>query len=234
MPGPSRLVLLFLILFAGLVAAAAVERESLGDISHVNRSIHIDDGARAGKLSTVNGAIVVGAEANIDSAETVNGAVRLGRAGRAAALETVNGSIVVGPDAVVTGSLQTVNGAIDLGESAEVQGDAENINGRVRLARKARVGGRITTYNGDISVAESARAAAGITVKKSSGWSNWFGTQRRPLIRIGADAVVGDLHFEREVELRVHPSARIGRVEGATALPLEQNDSSAAEDASGE
>jgi len=37
---------------------------------------------------------------------------------------------------------------------------------------------------------------------------------------IGPNAVVdGELRFEREVELFVHPSAKIGKVIGATAKP---------------
>ncbi len=216
----TRSTLLFATLIAtGLVLAADPVTPSLGDIHHVNRSIHIDDGGRAEDLGTVNGSIVVGDDASIDSADTVNGSVRLGRASRANALETVNGAITLGPDAVVARSVETVNGAIQLGERASVQGNAENVNGSLRLARAARIGGRITTYNGDISIGESAHVDGGITVKKSRGW-NWFGNQRKPVITIAANAVVGDMTFEHEVELRVHPSARIGRVEGATVTPL--------------
>ncbi|MGE3731670.1 MAG: hypothetical protein AB7F83_14105 [Lysobacterales bacterium] len=218
---PNYPTLLFATLFAsGLALAADPPNATRGDINHVNRSIHIGNGERAEDLGTVNGSIVVGDDASIDTAETVNGSVRLGRASRANALETVNGSIAIGPDAVIAGSVETVNGSIKLDERARVQDDAENVNGSLRLAREAHIGGRITTYNGDISIGEAVQVEGGIVVKKSRGW-NWFGTQRRPQITIAADAVVGDMIFEHEVELRVHPSARIGRVEGATVQPLE-------------
>jgi hypothetical protein len=41
-----------------------------------------------------------------------------------------------------------------------------------------------------------------------------------PRIVIGPNAIVdGELRFEREVELFVHPTAKIGKVIGATAVP---------------
>jgi len=56
----------------------------------------------------------------------------------------------------------------------------------------------------------------GILVEKPRGIS--FGRLRVPRIVIGPNAVVeGELRFEREVELFVHPKARIGKVVGATA-----------------
>jgi hypothetical protein len=58
-----------------------------------------------------------------------------------------------------------------------------------------------------------------------------FGRQRIPRIVIGPDASVqGTLRFDREVELFVHPSAKIGPVAGAkvqswtTTLPPRKDD----------
>jgi hypothetical protein len=58
----------------------------------------------------------------------------------------------------------------------------------------------------------------GILVEKpSTGWFN-SNKSRIPRIVIGPRSVVeGALVFEREVELFVHASARIGEVTGATA-----------------
>jgi hypothetical protein len=56
----------------------------------------------------------------------------------------------------------------------------------------------------------------GILVEKPHGIS--WGKPRVPRIIIGPNAVVnGELRFEREVELYVHTSAKIGSVSGATA-----------------
>jgi hypothetical protein len=80
------------------------------------------------------------------------------------------------------------------------------------------VAGQVRTTNGDITLSEGATVGGGILVEKPS--TGWFssGKSRIPRIVIGADSVVeGTLVFEREVELFVHPSARIGEVTGATA-----------------
>jgi hypothetical protein len=56
----------------------------------------------------------------------------------------------------------------------------------------------------------------GILIEKPHGLH--FGRMRIPRVVIGPDATVqGELRFEREVELFVHPSARIGPVVGAKA-----------------
>ena len=56
----------------------------------------------------------------------------------------------------------------------------------------------------------------GILVEKPHGVH--FGRQRTPRIVIGPEATVqGTLRFDREVELFVHPTAKIGTVVGAKA-----------------
>ena len=59
----------------------------------------------------------------------------------------------------------------------------------------------------------------GILVKEPHNWISWGGKEQRPpRIVIEAGAVVeGTLRFEREVELYVHESAKIGTIEGAEA-----------------
>jgi len=91
------------------------------------------------------------------------------------------------------------------------------VNGGIHL-RGAEVGGDVTTTNGDITLDDGARVEGGILVEKPSlGWWN-SGKSRIPRIVIGRAAVVaGSLVFEHEVELFVHPTAKIGPVTGATA-----------------
>src|SRR3546814_8253871 len=59
--------------------------------------------------------------------------------------------------------------------------------------------------------------------KQNSTWLPiQFGSNRKPRIVIGPNAVVeGDLVFEREVTLYVHSSARIGKVTGATPIAFD-------------
>jgi hypothetical protein len=53
--------------------------------------------------------------------------------------------------------------------------------------------------------------------KPNGGWFNNNSNHRVPKIVIGAHSEVrGELRFEREVELFVHESARIGAVVGAS------------------
>jgi len=132
-----------LLALAGLLittADAALPR-SIGDVSHVNKSIQIEDAGRAGELETVNGSIQVGNAASIESADTVNGAIRLGDGSHARALETINGSITLGARAQIENGIETVNGSLNLGDDAEVLGSAENVNGSIVLKPRAHVGG---------------------------------------------------------------------------------------------
>lgn len=206
----SILPLVVLIAFAGSAAA-----ERLTSIDKVNGSIRTDEGAAYRSLETVNGSIVLAAGASADSAETVNGSITLRERARADSVETVNGSLVL-EAAADAGSAETVNGAIRLGRGAAVRGDVETVNGEIKLDA-AEVGGNIQTVNGDISLLDGSRVAGGIRIEKpNTGWFNWNSTPRVPKVVIGANSeVAGSLVFEREVELFVHDSARIGRVEGA-------------------
>ena len=200
-----------LIAFGGTAQA-----ERLTDIDKVNGSIRTDDDGRYGSLETVNGSIVLANGASAQTAETVNGSITLRERASVDSIEAVNGSLSIG-EAAQIGSAETVNGAVRFYRGAVSRGDVETVNGEIRLDA-AEVGGDINTVNGDIQILDGSRVAGGITVEKpNSGWFNW-GTQRVPKVVIGANSeVVGPLVFEREVELLVHDSARIGRVDGAEA-----------------
>ncbi len=205
---------------AALVAAATgplvAHDGSHGDISKVNRSITIEDGGCAGHVDTVNGSVRVGENAQVETVETVNGSVRLGRGAHAESVETVNGGIDLAEDVTVARDVEAVNGSIELERGAEVVGELENVNGGIEV-RGAHVGGRISTVSGDIRILEGARVDGGILIEEPKGWFNW-NQNRPPRVIIGENAVVGgELRFEREVELHVHESAKIGTVSGATA-----------------
>ena len=116
--------------------------------------------------------------------------------------------------------VETVNGGIKLDEQAGVGGNAETVNGAISLIA-AEVGGKIITTNGDITLARGATVRGGILVEKPQG--NWWNNSnnRKPRVVIGANSQVhGPLVFEREVELFVHSTAKIGQVTGATAQPF--------------
>jgi DUF4097 and DUF4098 domain-containing protein YvlB len=223
--------------FAGPVLAAPA------DVNQVNGSIAIDAGQQAGKVSTVNGAIRLGDRASAGEVHTVNGDITLGNAVTAAALGSVNGTITLGDEAAagsatttngaihlgshgrIAGAATTVNGAVTLGSAADVSGRVRTVNGAVQL-RAAHVGGGIETVSHDIDIGANSRVEGGILVRKRD--ESWLETWLRqlfsehdplPRIVIGPGAVVtGTLRFERAVKLYVSDRARIGAVEGATAI----------------
>ncbi|HEU0152704.1 MAG TPA: hypothetical protein VFQ84_05095 [Arenimonas sp.] len=199
--------------FGGITAQAG---QKYGSLDTVNGGITIREGAEVESAETVNGGISIDDKARVGSAETVNGGISLGEQATAGSVEAVNGGIQLARGARVERDIEAVNGGIKVAAQAEVGGDVGNVNGAITLAG-ARVGGDVTTTNGDIVLSDGARIDGGILVEKPS--SSWFnsGDKRVPRIVIGADSVVGgSLVFEHEVELFVHPTAKIGPVTGAT------------------
>lgn len=198
--------------------------EPAGNLSTVNGSIQVDAGLHADKVSTVNGSIHIDSGASIGEASTVNGGITLETHASAQSLGTVNGAINLGAGAHVTGAVASVNGRLNLAEGVDIAGDLSNVNGGIHLSN-AHIAGSVKTHNGDIYVGSGSHIDGGIEVLRSrqgGDWFGWFWTsshQRTPKVVIGPGAVVmGTLHFERPVELRVSNQARVGRIEGATPV----------------
>lgn len=210
-----RKSILPLVLLMSVAGAAVADR--LPSIDKVNGSIRTEEGRAYNSLETVNGSITLAAQVRANSVETVNGSISLNESASAEGVETVNGSISLGASAQV-GRAETVNGSIRLERGAAVRGDVETVNGAIRL-EAASIGGNLETVNGDITLLDGSRIAGGITIEKpSTGWFNLGGNNRLPKVVIGPNSeVVGTMVFKREVELFVHETARIGRVDGAEA-----------------
>lgn len=201
--------------FFALAMAAGMAQAK--DYDRVNGSVDIADNEVAGSAETVNGSITIGRNARASSVETVNGRIELREGAEVGSAETVNGGITLRSNARVVGDAGVVNGSISLEEGAEVRGDVESVNGDLTL-KAARVLGDLETVSGDIEVGANSRVDGGITVRKPNSVGSWWGTSRPPRIVIGPNAAVaGVLKFEREVELFVSDSAKIGAVTGATA-----------------
>ena len=188
------------------------------DIDKVNGSINTEAGTHYGELETVNGSIMVDEGVSAESVSTVNGGIDVDDKASVGSLETVNGGIDIGEAVEVANDVATVNGGIGLERGSRVHGKVETVNGRIELAA-AEVGKGIATVNGDITVGADSIVRGGILVEKpNNGWFNWGSSPPKiPRVVIGANAVVeGTLDFEREVELFVHDTAKIGNVRGAT------------------
>ncbi|MFY0449209.1 hypothetical protein ACOMHD_14485 [Xanthomonas codiaei] len=208
-----------LLLALSLVCASAWADD---DISKVNGRISAEAGKVYGGLETVNGSIEVGAGAQTKDVETVNGGIQIGNGARTGGVSTVNGAISLGQKVTVSGGLETVNGSVLVERGSQVSGGVETVNGSVGLV-ETELGKGIETVNGDITVGVGSHVHGGITVTKPNfGFS--FKPARKPRVVIGPKAVIdGPLRFEREVDLYVHRSAKIGAVSGATARSFDSD-----------
>jgi DUF4097 and DUF4098 domain-containing protein YvlB len=208
---------LFALVLAAIAFAHTAPASAGDDTSKVNGSISIEDGRSVGDLSTVNGSIRLGDHGQADEISTVNGSIDIGDDASVRSAGTVNGRISLGKHARVSRDIDTVNGSLTLDQGGDVSGDVSNVNGSIRLLG-AHVGGGIKTVSGDIEVGADSTVDKGILVEKSNSWFHW-GSEKAPRVVIGPRAVVsGKLVFERDVELFVSDSAKIGAVEGATPV----------------
>ncbi len=195
--------------------------QSTGDLSTVNGSISIDSGSHAGNVTTVNGGVHIGSDATVGRVQAVNGSLSFDSRTTATSVGTVNGSIDLRQGVHVTGPVDTVNGALNIADGVDISGQLSNVNGRIRL-EGVHIGGLVKTVSGDIYAGPHTHIDGGIFVgRRYDGWFSWLSnvTRTLPKIVIGPDAVVtGTLRFEQEVKLYVSNRAKIGPVEGATAI----------------
>lgn len=186
-----------------------------GDISRVNGGITAEAGTSYGDLDTVNGGISVRKGASAKDVETVNGGISIDDDASVSSVSAVNGGIRGGERVKVARGVETVNGGIRFDFHSKVGGDISTVNGGITI-KQTTVTGKLRTVSGDITVGAQSLVDGGILVEKPQGIS--WGKPRIPRIVIGPNATVkGELRFEREVELFVHASAKVGPVSGATA-----------------
>jgi DUF4097 and DUF4098 domain-containing protein YvlB len=168
-----------------------------------------------GEVSSVNGSIRIEEGATVVDAETVNGGLRVADKVRSRHLSTVNGSIDVAQDVVVDGDVSAVNGRITIGGGSKVAKDLGNINGEIEL-EGSEVGGDVSTINGDIELAGGAVVMGNIIVEEPGGRTS---KNRTPRIVIGPGSrVEGVIRLERKVKLYISESAEVGGVEGEMTL----------------
>jgi len=185
----------------------------------VNGSISVGEGAVVtGTLQTVNGKIRVGKDSTIEDAQTVNGSLSISDGVKADELVTVNGSVMVGENATVNGEIEAVNGAITIEKGSKVSDNVGNVNGAIDL-QGSEVGGSISTVNGDIDLSDAAVVMGDLIVEKPSSWGFSNKNSRKPKIIIGPGSEVrGKIELEREVELFISETAKVGVVEGVMSM----------------
>jgi hypothetical protein len=202
----------------------------------INKSIKVGDGIESGGHSTVNGSITVGKDARVDGAlETVNGTIRVDVNSEVRDLETVNGSIRVdsgvstrdissvngsirlAEKVTVDGRISVVNGKIGLDNGSTVRDDVSNVNGEISVSG-SEIGGDLSTVSGDVSLSDQSVLRGDLIIEKSRGW-NSGDSSRKPRIVIGPGSeVVGEIRLEREVDLFISETARVGGVSGEMSM----------------
>ena len=187
--------------------------------SSVNGSITVGENAVVtGGVNTVNGSIRVDDGASIEDASTVNGGVRLADNVQADDLSTVNGTVKVGESGTVDGEIETVNGRISVEKGTKIAGSVGNINGEIELSG-ASVGGDVSTVSGDINIVDGSVVKGDVIVEKPSSWGWGKSKTRKPRIVIGPGSIVeGDIDVEREVDLFISESAKVGGVTGEMSM----------------
>lgn len=216
--------LLAVFVFSTPAMAASLNKSiNLGDNSEndgqssVNGSITVGDNSIVnGSLSTVNGTVRVGENTRLKDAETVNGSIRIGTGSIVDDVESVNGTVRIGEQVTVGGQVEVVNGKISLDKGSTVADGVGNVNGEISIAG-AEIGGNISTVNGDVTLSDEAILRGDLLVEKP-GWGN-RGNKRKPKIIIGPGSeVVGTIVLEREVDLFVSESAKVGGVSGVMTM----------------
>lgn len=194
----------------------------------INSDVVVADGEQVDGISSVNGSVRVGVASIVDGdISTVNGSVSTAERSQAGEIATVNGKLEIGPESV-TKELETINGAIQIGGGALIDGDVGTVNGRITVGEGARVSGEVRAVNGQLLI---QGAEVGSLLNVNGGMVLESGTVVNGALRVrkprGSDddpvtveihdnvRVAGPLVFEREVTLRVHEGAELGRIEGA-------------------
>jgi hypothetical protein len=219
----SAVLTVLVALLLALPAQASVNKsiaieagETSDGASTVNGKVSVGAGATVtGEVSSVNGSIRIEEGATIADAETVNGGLRVADKVRSRNLSTVNGSIDVAKDVAVDGEVSAVNGRITIGGGSKVAKNLGNVNGDIEL-EGSEVGGDVSTVSGDIELADGAVVMGDVVVEKPGGSNS---SKRMPRVVIGPGSrVEGVLRLEREVKLYISESAEVGGVEGVMTM----------------
>jgi DUF4097 and DUF4098 domain-containing protein YvlB len=197
-------------------AVRVTAAKPVGNVAGMNGSVTLENGAQAKNIQTVNGAIRIGRDSSVGEVNSVNGKIDVDENTRVESVQTVNGGVSLAEGVQVEGSVKAVNGRLQVARNATVGGSVETTNGSIELEH-ANVGGDLRTKNGSIDVGAQSIVKGGIVVEKSDSASGE--SKRVPRVVIGPGAVVsGALKFEREVELYVSDTAKIGPITGAKAI----------------
>jgi DUF4097 and DUF4098 domain-containing protein YvlB len=212
-----------------IVETGAVTR----NIDTGSGSVELSPGASSGRIDTGSGSVRMGADAQARVIDTGSGSIRLASGARTEAIDTGSGSIRGADRVLIDGDIDTGSGAVELGSGSTVRGNIDTGSGSVELTGVI-VEGKIDTGSGDITLIDcqlrddlvstrgevklegSTHVGGDLIIRKSKCWGFCWGENEPTRVVVGAGAsVAGEIRSERETELWVHQSARIGKVSGA-------------------
>lgn len=131
------------IIVAVALCTLAVASAAASEFSKVNGSVEVEAGRKVNDdVSTVNGSVSIGDGAAVDEASTVNGSIRLGPHATAREMSAVNGRLTLEQDSTVSGEVSNVNGDIRIA-GAHITGNIETYNGSIDVGANSRIDGDI-------------------------------------------------------------------------------------------
>lgn len=173
-----------------------------------------NDAAPARSYSSIAGDIEVGLRASVRNVDTVAGDIRIGEGSRVASIDSVAGDVHLARNVSVDKSVETVAGDINIEAGCTIGGGIESVAGDMRI-ESSLVKGDVTLRAGDLEL-DRSRIGGVVRVKHVRDKD---AEKNPPRITIGPESAVTEIVVdERAVaRLRIHRSARVGKVSGATA-----------------
>lgn len=167
---------------------------------------------QARSYSSVAGDVDVGRRARVRNIDTVAGDIDIGEGGKVASIDSVAGDVRLAGKVTVEGSIETVAGDIDIEAGCTVGGGIDTVAGDIRIVESL-VKGDVTTRHGDLELTRS-RIEGVVRVKRAR-------TDENDILRIniGAGSEAREIIVEERalVRLKIHRSAKVGKITGAEA-----------------
>lgn len=171
-----------------------------------------DGSTQTRNYASIAGDVDVGRQANVGKVDTIAGDIEIGENSRVQSLDSIAGKIRLAAGVTVDGSVETIAGEIEIDRGCTITGSVESVAGDISITDSLVKGG-IVIRRGDLEMVRT-RVAGVIKVK----WAK-DKDEPTPRISIGPDSEVGEIVVDERitVRLRIHRSAKVGVVKGATA-----------------
>jgi hypothetical protein len=149
-----------------------------------------------------------------ENADTGSRSVRVPAGTAVGVIDTGSGSIELGAGSSVRGKIDSGSGSVDF-NGVTVEGPIDTGSGDISLV-DCQLRDDLRTTRGEVKLEGSTRVDGDLIIRKSKCWGICWGDDQPTRVIIGAGAsVAGEIRSERETELWVHETARIGKVSGA-------------------